>query len=308
MAVSAPRRGDAPPAGGAASGSAQGVVLAALRRRARASSPRPPSSSACSSSIRRSTRSFAACSTSPAPTSSVSATTRRCSRPARCSPRSRTTRCGWRSPRQLVTAIGLVFAVLTERIRWSVAFKTAVFMPMAISLFAAGVIWHIMYIQDPSQGAVNAAIAGVKGRSSARPDRCRAGRPRPTPSQGSTSAGFTLRQPLRPGAVALLGLTAIAQQDIPKDAVQAVVPAARAGAISGVVWRDFRPGGGMPGQGRPGRARPAWRDARSSRRPAATSSRAPRAVRTAQFMFSGVSPGSYRVGVGAATFARPSAG
>ncbi|MHB8961364.1 MAG: carbohydrate ABC transporter permease, partial [Candidatus Limnocylindrales bacterium] len=46
----------------------------------------------------------------------------------------------------LVTAIGLVFAVLTERIRWSVAFKTAVFMPMAISLFAAGVIWHIMYL------------------------------------------------------------------------------------------------------------------------------------------------------------------
>ena len=61
----------------------------------------------------------------------------------------------------LVTAIGLVFAVLTERIRWSVAFKTAVFMPMAISLFAAGVIWRIMYEQDPDQGAVNAAIAVV---------------------------------------------------------------------------------------------------------------------------------------------------
>ena len=51
----------------------------------------------------------------------------------------------------LVTAIGLVFAVLTEKVRWSVAFKTAVFMPMAISLFAAGVIWHIMYQQDPSR-------------------------------------------------------------------------------------------------------------------------------------------------------------
>ena len=39
-----------------------------------------------------------------------------------------------------VTAIGLIFAVLTERVRWSVAFKTAVFMPMAVSAFAAGVI------------------------------------------------------------------------------------------------------------------------------------------------------------------------
>ena len=61
----------------------------------------------------------------------------------------------------LVTAVGLVFAVLTERIRWSVAFKIAVFMPMAISLFAAGVIWRIMDQQEPSRGAVNAVIAAV---------------------------------------------------------------------------------------------------------------------------------------------------
>ena len=40
-----------------------------------------------------------------------------------------------------VTALGLIFAVLLERIRFSTAFKVAVFMPMAISLFAAGVIW-----------------------------------------------------------------------------------------------------------------------------------------------------------------------
>ena len=49
----------------------------------------------------------------------------------------------------LVTAIGLIFAVLTERISWSVAFKTAVFMPMAISLFATGVIWRLMDQKDP---------------------------------------------------------------------------------------------------------------------------------------------------------------
>src|SRR3954465_15843410 len=60
------------------------------------------------------------------------------------------------------TAVGLIFAVLTERIRWAVAFKTVVFMPMAISLFATGVIWHVMYIKDPSQGAVNAGIGAVR--------------------------------------------------------------------------------------------------------------------------------------------------
>src|SRR3954463_14330881 len=58
----------------------------------------------------------------------------------------------------LVAAIGLIFAVLLERVSWGVAFKIVVFMPMAISLFAAGVIWHLMYQKDPQQGAVNAAI------------------------------------------------------------------------------------------------------------------------------------------------------
>src|SRR4029079_15177892 len=48
-----------------------------------------------------------------------------------------------------VTAFGLIFAVLTERVRWSCAFKTVVFLPMAISAFATGVTWRIMYQQDP---------------------------------------------------------------------------------------------------------------------------------------------------------------
>ena len=36
-------------------------------------------------------------------------------------------------------------------------------MPLAISLFAVGVIWRIMYQQDPDRGAINAGIAAVKG-------------------------------------------------------------------------------------------------------------------------------------------------
>jgi alpha-glucoside transport system permease protein len=55
-----------------------------------------------------------------------------------------------------VTAFGLIFAVLTERVRWAVAFKTVIFLPMAISAFATGVTWRIMYVQDPNLGAVNA--------------------------------------------------------------------------------------------------------------------------------------------------------
>ena len=61
-----------------------------------------------------------------------------------------------------VTAVGLIFAVLTERVWWATAFKIAVFIPLAVSLFAVGVIWRIMYERDPDEGAINAMIVGVQ--------------------------------------------------------------------------------------------------------------------------------------------------
>src|SRR4051812_30788035 len=147
----------------------------------------------------------------------------------------------------LVTAIGLVFAVLLERVRWSVAFKTVVFMPMAISLFAAGVIWRVMYEKDPEIGAVNASLNVVSDAfnpAGALPDAAPSG----NDLTGSAQSGIRLKRPVPPGGVALLGLTAIPPKDVPKDAVQARAPPSAAGAISGVVWRDFKPGGGKPGK------------------------------------------------------------
>ena len=61
----------------------------------------------------------------------------------------------------LVTFFGLVFAVLTERIRWSTAFKTIVFMPLVFSATAAGLTWASIFFIDPHTGLVNAAIQGV---------------------------------------------------------------------------------------------------------------------------------------------------
>jgi alpha-glucoside transport system permease protein len=146
----------------------------------------------------------------------------------------------------LVTAIGLVFAVLLERVRWSVVFKTIVFMPMAISLFAAGVIWRVMDEKDPEIGAVNASIKVVADAvkpPGALPDA----QPSTNGLTGSPKQGLVLRRPVRPGEVARLGLTAIPPKDVPGDAKQARAPPATAGAIGGVVWRDFKPGGGKPG-------------------------------------------------------------
>ena len=150
----------------------------------------------------------------------------------------------------LVTAIGLVFAVLLERVRFSTAFKVAVFMPMAISLFAAGVIWRLMYEKDPDQGTLNAGIAVVKDAVSPSGVLSQA-----TPStealQGGQEGGLVLETPLEPGEVGQMGLTGIRATEIPDDAVQAVVPEALAGGITGVVWRDFTTETDTPG-GTPG--------------------------------------------------------
>ena len=63
-----------------------------------------------------------------------------------------------------VTAIGLVFAVLTERVRWSVAFKTASSCRWRSRPFAAGITWRLVYVKDPDLGAANAAIKSVARR------------------------------------------------------------------------------------------------------------------------------------------------
>jgi alpha-glucoside transport system permease protein len=150
----------------------------------------------------------------------------------------------------IITALGLIFAVLTERVRWAVAFKTVVFMPMAISLFATGVIWHVMYLKDPSQGAINATIGGVRSAFvSSGP--IQDAQPSSAAITGTTSNGFTLKTPLHPGQVALLGLTGIPPDSMPASAKQAVAPTASGSEIDGVVWRDFSPGGGTPGKVEP---------------------------------------------------------
>jgi alpha-glucoside transport system permease protein len=150
----------------------------------------------------------------------------------------------------LVTAIGLIFAVLTERVSWSVAFKTAVFMPMAISLFAAGIIWRIVYDQNPERGALNAGISTVYDAFS---DRGLLAGARPS-TDALTETGQTIRlqEPVRQGDVAVLGMTAIAPDEVPEDAAPAQLPQALQGGITGVVWRDFTPGGGERGVVDPG--------------------------------------------------------
>jgi alpha-glucoside transport system permease protein len=142
-----------------------------------------------------------------------------------------------------VTALGLVFAVLSERITFQRAFKAVIFMPMAISLLAGGVIWRVVYEQSPDRGVLNAGIEAV--RSVFVPPGEYAGA---TPSQGMRveGKGMALEEPVTAGGVYQLGVVGLPPEQVPKDAEQAVLPSPRVGRdeVAGVVFRDFRPGGG----------------------------------------------------------------
>lgn len=51
------------------------------------------------------------------------------------------------------TLFGLVYAVLVDRTRFEAAAKTLIFVPMAISMVAASVIWNYVYFQPAPEGA-----------------------------------------------------------------------------------------------------------------------------------------------------------
>jgi alpha-glucoside transport system permease protein len=201
-----------------------------------------------------------------------------------------------------VTAFGLIFAVLTERVRWAVAFKTIIFLPMAISAFATGVTWRIMYQQDPNLGAINAL--GKAARNVFTPPGVLASAAPSTPDLSTTSSGaLILKTPLHPGGIALLGLTGIAPTAVPHGAKQAVKAASKPGDIVGTVWRDFKPGGGKPGVveagelGLPG--------VTVELQSAGKVVQKTKTAADGTFTFTHVSAGTYQTGVGASTFAKP---
>ncbi|GAA3883668.1 carbohydrate ABC transporter permease [Streptomyces sedi] len=142
----------------------------------------------------------------------------------------------------VATALGLVFAVLTERIRWATVFKLVVFMPMAISMLAAGIIFRMVYEQNPDRGLANALVTTVHDTfadSSGWPDA----EPRPGgPLTVEDDGSYLLTEPVTAGTPALLPLVAVPQPEL-SDAEPAVAPSGGPGEVSGTVWMDFTRGG-----------------------------------------------------------------
>lgn len=138
----------------------------------------------------------------------------------------------------LVTTIGLVFAVVTERVTFGRAFRTIVFMPMAISLVAGGVIWRVTYEQDPDRGVLNAAVRAAT--SVVRGPGIYAGA---APSDGSrmVAGEIVYERHRRRGEFAPIGLLRLPSDRIPASARGVAIRTSSHG-VSGVVFRDFTPG------------------------------------------------------------------
>ncbi|GAA0453720.1 sugar ABC transporter permease [Streptomyces olivaceiscleroticus] len=146
----------------------------------------------------------------------------------------------------VATALGLIFAVLTERVRWGTAFKLIVFMPMAISMLAAGIIFRLVYEQDPERGVANAVWVSVHD-TFAEPAPYPGANPRPNADLKASGGGsFTTKTTVRTGTAVGLPLVAVQPDDV-QTAQRAKSAAPRPGQITGTAWLDFtRGGGGTP--------------------------------------------------------------
>ncbi|MEQ8142884.1 ABC transporter permease subunit [Streptomyces sp. OP7] len=207
----------------------------------------------------------------------------------------------------LLTGLGLILAVLVEKVRWATAFKLLLFMPMAVSFLAAGIIFRLAYDEDPDKGVLNAAVVSVhdafKGSSSYPTARAR-------DDQGLTKepdGSYVTTADVSPGGTAALGLVGVAPKDLPGEAEPASKAAsdtAAADEVRGVVYLDFTPGGGgrqgavdPDESGLPGVTVEAVRDGKNV---ASTTTAA-----DGSFRFTGLDDGSYALKLPSANFAPP---
>jgi alpha-glucoside transport system permease protein len=142
----------------------------------------------------------------------------------------------------LVTTIGLVLAVLTERIRWATAFRLVMFMPLAISLVASGIIFRLVYEEDPDRGVVNAVVVSVHDVFTPAA-RYPAARPREAGGPVAAPDGaLVTAEPVGAQSAVGLPITGFDPADLPERAAPAGMPDPGAG-LRGLVWLDV---GGTP--------------------------------------------------------------
>lgn len=61
----------------------------------------------------------------------------------------------------LCVSLGLIIAVLTDRVRYERLIKAIIFLPMAISATAVAIIWRFVYNPDANTGLLNAVLTTI---------------------------------------------------------------------------------------------------------------------------------------------------
>lgn len=147
----------------------------------------------------------------------------------------------------LITAVGLVFAVLTERIKFATAFKTVMFMPMAISMLAVGVTFTLVYKADTSNtGALNALIVTI--HDTFKPaSKYTGAEPRDEQGLAVVDGAVQTVQSVEAGTLLRFPLTGLDSENLPGGSAPAAAPDPGPG-VRGTVWLDLvYGGGGSPG-------------------------------------------------------------
>jgi alpha-glucoside transport system permease protein len=67
----------------------------------------------------------------------------------------------------LTVGLGLVIAILADRSSFERVAKSLIFLPMAISMVGAGVIWKFVYDNNPNIGLLNAIVTSLGGQPQA---------------------------------------------------------------------------------------------------------------------------------------------
>lgn len=147
------------------------------------------------------------------------------------------------------TILGLIFAVLADKVKWGTAFKLIVFMPMAISMLAAGVIFRSLFQENPELGAVNAAIVAVQNAVGGGAANYEGARPRPDGGLLEEGGSIAGGEAVELGGTQDFPLVGIRAGELPEDAGQAEAADPVADGIAGTVFLDnIRGGGGTPGE------------------------------------------------------------
>lgn len=144
----------------------------------------------------------------------------------------------------VVTIVGLIFAVLSERIRWGSAFKLVMFMPMAISFVASGITFQMIYSDQPTKGLANAVTIGIHDTFSPSASYPTV-HPRPNSGLAGADGGdYTSVRSYGTEEAVNLALVGLPVASPPPNAHQAAHPAQSPRGLRGTVWNDFAAGGG----------------------------------------------------------------